>query len=94
MLNPQIFAERKFRFLFPQVSPDETAFVRWRLEKLLLGIGFEKPEITPFDWLHPSTPPALIPVIRKLGAGLEGIPLLRQFSGSIYIRAVRPAKSP
>jgi 2-polyprenyl-3-methyl-5-hydroxy-6-metoxy-1,4-benzoquinol methylase len=34
MLNPQVFAERKFRSikpLFGYVSPDETAFVRWCL---------------------------------------------------------------
>ena len=93
MLNPQVFMERKFRFLFPQVSPDETAFVRWSLRRLLLTIGFEDPKIQPFDWLHPLTPPVLIAGVRKLGAGLERIPFVQQFSGSLYIRAVRPAGS-
>ena len=37
LLNPQVFMERKFTFLrrwFWYVSPDETAFLRWRLASL------------------------------------------------------------
>lgn len=91
MLNPQIWMERKFRRLFPHVSPDETAFVRWKLCRTLREVGFEKIEILPFDWLYPSLPSALIGVAQKVGAVLEKTPLLREFSGSLYIKAVRPA---
>lgn len=58
MLNPQVWAERAFRFLpvFSYVSPDETAFVRFRLRGRLRQAGFEEITITPFDWLHPATP--------------------------------------
>lgn len=93
MLNPQVFAERHFRRLFPRVSPDETAFVRRELRKELLRHGFTAVRIIPFDWLHPSTPPAGIPTVRRLGSILERSPILREFSGSLAIRAMRPFTS-
>jgi 2-polyprenyl-3-methyl-5-hydroxy-6-metoxy-1,4-benzoquinol methylase len=89
-LNPQVWLERNFRQFFPYTSPDETAFVRWQLRRDLLGAGFEAPRITPFDWLHPSTPRLLIPCVRAIGTVLEYLPLLREFSGSLLITARRP----
>jgi 2-polyprenyl-3-methyl-5-hydroxy-6-metoxy-1,4-benzoquinol methylase len=89
MLNPQVFMERKFRQWFPNVSPDETAFVRWKLQVILLKTGFEKIRITPFDWLHPSTPAKLINIIKQLSHGLEKIPFFREFAGSLHIYACR-----
>lgn len=90
MLNPQIFCERHFRSFFPSVSPDETAFVRAKLRRQLQASGFEAIQIRPFDWLHPSTPPALIPSVSGLGSLLEKIWPLREFAGSLAIRAIRP----
>lgn len=91
MLNPQVFAERKFRRLFPHISPDETAFVRWALKNTLQKVGFSDTEITPFDWLHPAVPQSLIVSVSVIGRALEATPLLREFSGSLYIRAIRPS---
>jgi hypothetical protein len=93
MLNPQVFLERRLQFLpiFSYTSPDETAFVRWRLSRTLERHGLTDVGITPFDWLHPSTPPALIPVVRALSAFIEAVPLAREFSGSLSIRARKPA---
>lgn len=76
-LNPQVFLERTFRALPPfrsYVSPDETAFVRWRLARLLAQSGFQPIEIRPFDWLHPATPSSLIPFVSRAGAALERLP--------------------
>lgn len=93
MLNPQVFVERKVAFvrrLLPYVSPDETAFVRWKLRHLLGQNGFEDVRIVPFDWLHPATPLSMIGFIKRLGEALEKVPVLREFSGSLYIYAKRP----
>lgn len=90
MLNPQVFAERKFRNWFPHVSQDETAFVRWKLRAILQKTGFEEIEITPFDWLHPSTPVRIINIIEHLGRRLEKTAVLREFAGSLLIHARRP----
>jgi SAM-dependent methyltransferase len=92
-LNPQVFLERKLRFIRPlfwYVSPDEIAFVRWSFRRQLEDAGFDDVRITPFDWLHPATPETAIPLVRAVGRGLEAMPLAREFSGSLQISARRP----
>jgi len=90
-LNPQVFFMFKFRTLFPEVSPDENPFLRWRLQRELTASGFTSPVIKPFDWLHPSTAPALIKSVSRLGIFLEKCPVLCEFAGSLLIKAVKPA---
>lgn len=88
MLNPQIFAERTFlRKALAYVSPDETAFVRWPLAAQLHKHGFTAIKITPFDWLHPAIPAALIGTTEAIGGLFEMLPLIREFSGSLLISA-------
>ena len=89
MLNPQVFAERRFRRFFSYVSPDETAFVRWRLKSDLVHAGFEEVKITPFDWLHPAVPAMAVAAISRMGGLVERLPLVREFSGSLHIVASR-----
>lgn len=94
LLNPQVYAERRIPFLkrwMWHISPDETAFVRWRLAETLRNTGFADVEITPFDWLHPATPEWLIGAVGAAGRILEKTPLLREFAGSVLIRCRRPA---
>jgi 2-polyprenyl-3-methyl-5-hydroxy-6-metoxy-1,4-benzoquinol methylase len=91
MLNPQVFAERKLRWMFPYISPDETAFVRWALRSNLEKTGFQDIKIVPFDWLHPSVPKQLVGMVSAIGRVIERVPLLREFSGSLHIKAVRPS---
>ncbi len=90
MMNPQIFIERHLRFLFPRISPCETAFVRGSLKSYLRDAGFINISIIPFDWLHPATPRPLIHFVQYLEKILEDLPVLRAFSGSVYIRAQHP----
>ena len=91
MLNPQIYCERHFRRFFPQVSPDETAFVRMRLARTLARAGFESISIRPFDWLHPATPPALIGTVLSIGRCCEWLWPVKEFAGSLHIVARKPA---
>jgi 2-polyprenyl-3-methyl-5-hydroxy-6-metoxy-1,4-benzoquinol methylase len=92
MLNPQVYLERRFSHWerFSYASPDETAFVRWKLDGLLGQKGFVNRKLIPFDWLHPSTPPAAIRVVEALGRILEHLPVVREFAGSLHITATRP----
>ncbi|HEY3825134.1 MAG TPA: class I SAM-dependent methyltransferase, partial [Bryobacteraceae bacterium] len=92
MLNPQVYLERRFHYLpmFSYTSPDETAFVRWKLAGKLRKAGFEHITITPFDWLHPATPKALIGVVKGMGKVVEALPIAREFAGSLYINARLP----
>lgn len=93
MLNPQICLQKNIPWLKRLMgdSPDETAFVRWKLARLLLNIGFINVQVTPFDWLHPSTPRTLIPAVSLLGKLFEKTPIVREFSGSLLIQASKSA---
>ena len=95
LMNPQIYLERKFHYLpiFDYTSPDETAFIRWRLKRLLQKIGFQDIRIQLFDWLHPHTPKSLIPIVSRLGNILERSPVIREISGCLAISAARPASA-
>jgi len=92
MLNPQIMIQSHIPSLRIRMglSPDETAFFRWRMQRWLANTGFTEIHITPRDWLHPATPPSWIQGVQKLETALEGFPLIREFAGSIYITAHRP----
>lgn len=95
MLNPQVFLERHtalFGYLIKK-SPDETAFIRWSLNQQLLKHGFCDVQIVPFDFLHPLTPRYLIPIVRRVGACLEKMPLINEIAGSLYIKASKPINS-
>lgn len=93
-LNPQVFLERKLAFIRPvfwYVSPDEAAFVRWSFQAQLEKAGFVEVRIVPFDWLHPAVPGPLVSAVRGFGGLLEKLPGIREFSGSLFITARRPA---
>ncbi len=92
-LNPQIYFERRLRFLpiFSYVSPDETAFLRWTLRRQLEVVGFEDVKVTPFDWLHPYTPRHVVGFVARLGWWIEHVPGLRELSGCLHFSARRPS---
>jgi len=88
-LNPQMCLQRSIPWLRRRAgdSPDETAFVRFTLCRRLQEAGFSRITITPFDFLHPAIPPALIPFVSTVGKLLEAIPLIREAAGSLLIQA-------
>ncbi len=91
-INPQLvllFHVRGLRERFG-VSPDELAFSRWRAQRALARAGFTDVSVTPYDFLHPSTPPALIPTVTRLSLLLERVPLLREIAGSLLILGRKP----
>lgn len=91
MMNPQVFIERKFRFIgkMLQVTKGETAFFSWRIKKTLEEIGFKRVQIKYFDFLHPLTPQPLINLVVWVSEKLERLPLLNGLSGSLLITAVK-----
>jgi 2-polyprenyl-3-methyl-5-hydroxy-6-metoxy-1,4-benzoquinol methylase len=91
MLNPQIALQKNVPWIKRKLgdSPDETAFFRWPLRRLLEQTGFTDVQIDPFDFLHPKTPVLLIDWMKALGNFLEKMPLIWEFAGSLYIRAVK-----
>jgi SAM-dependent methyltransferase len=91
MMNPQIAIQKNVPAVKRRMgdSPDETAFFRWTLRRRFAALGFERIEIVPFDFLHPSVPAPFIPVAARLGSLAERLPLVREISGSLHITACR-----
>ena len=91
MLNPQIAIQKNIPWIKRKLgdSPDETAFFRWPLRQLLEQTGYRDIRIDPFDFLHPKTPVALIDPVNAFGRFLEKVPVISEFAGSLYIRAVK-----
>ena len=91
MLNPQIAMQKNIPWIKRRLgdSPDETAFFRRPLRRLLEQTGYCDVRIDPFDFLHPKTPVPLIDRLNALGRLLENVPVISEFAGSLYIRAVK-----
>ena len=87
MLNPQIFIQKNVPFIKKWLgdSPDETAIVRWSFYKRMQADGFINIKIFPYDFLHPSTPEFLIPLVKGIGNMVEKIPVLNEIAGSVII---------
>lgn len=88
-LNPQVAIQKSHPFirkLFHE-SPDETAFLKWKLRKELISNGFSEVFIENFDFLHPKTPNHLLPAMSKGTLVLEKIPILKEISGSLFLTA-------
>jgi SAM-dependent methyltransferase len=91
MLNPQIAIQKNVPWVKRKLgdSPDETAFFRWSLRRLLEQTGYRDVRIDPFDFLHPKTPVALIDSVNAFGRFLESVPVISEIAGSLYIRAIK-----
>jgi SAM-dependent methyltransferase len=91
MVNPQIAIQKNVPWVKRKLgdSPDETAFFRWPLRRLLEVTGFREVRIDPFDFLHPKTPVPLVNRLNAVGRFLESVPVISEFAGSLYIRAVK-----
>jgi 2-polyprenyl-3-methyl-5-hydroxy-6-metoxy-1,4-benzoquinol methylase len=91
MLNPQIAIQKNIPWIKRKLgdSPDETAFFRWPLARLLEQTGYRDIRIDPFDFLHPKTPTPLISRVNQFGRFLEKMPFISEFAGSLYVRAAK-----
>lgn len=87
MLNPQIAVQKNIGFIKRRMgdSPDETAFFRWKMERLLGEAGFLQISVRPFDFLHPLTPVRWLKTVERFGLVLEKCPGIRQVSGSLIL---------
>ena len=92
MLNPQIWLERKVGILrsLAGASPDETAFVRWRIKKKLTKAGYVNVTVKPHEFLHPRIPKGLIRLFQSVSEAAEGFWPINEIAGSLLIRAEKP----
>ncbi|HNQ50819.1 MAG TPA: methyltransferase domain-containing protein [Candidatus Omnitrophota bacterium] len=91
MCNPQIAVEKNIHFIGRKLqnTETETAFFRWKIFRLLREAGFTGVFVTPFDFLHPATPPHFITAVASIGAMFERVPILKEVAGSLIITGVK-----
>jgi len=80
MFSPNLETRRRYG-----QSPGEMAFVPSELRAELERAGFTVTALDHRDFLHPATPPALIPFVIGLQAVAEAMPILRTISGSLWV---------
>ena len=73
------------------VSPDEMAFTRFRAKRALRQAGYVESSVRLFDFLHPSTPAALVSGVSRAGRFLERLPLVREIAGSFLLAGRKPS---
>jgi len=91
MANPQVWTMKNIGFVARLLheAKHETAFVSRQLRRLFEREGLVVETCEPFEFLHPATPPRLIPAVRRFERILEQTPL-RAIAGSIRIAGRRP----
>ena len=73
------------------VSASEMAFTHGELKESLARHGFDAERLEHRDFLHPATPPRLIPLMKWAQSIAEHLPGLRRISGSLWTAgAYRP----
>ncbi|NEQ98919.1 MAG: class I SAM-dependent methyltransferase [Cyanothece sp. SIO2G6] len=90
LLNPQIFLQKNIPAIKRRLgdSPDEYAFTEWEIRQILKRAGFSNIRVTPYEFLHPSTPKPWILAITKLEEALSKTPL-HYIGGSLLIEATK-----
>src|ERR1019366_10480501 len=80
-ISPELIAKARGRNL----PPAQVTLCEKRFEECDAEGPFDA--ITPFDWLHPVTPQPLIGLVTAIGRAIESVPVVREFAGSLYIKA-------
>ena len=94
LLNPinkyLIFSDDLRRRRKLGVSPSEMAFRPKELRSMFEDAGYVVYDLIHRDFLHPSVPPILIPVVKVGQFLVEHAPLMRCLSRSLWIHGMRP----
>ncbi|MEA1926825.1 MAG: class I SAM-dependent methyltransferase [Candidatus Auribacterota bacterium] len=87
MLNPWVMIEKNIGWVKRRLedSEEESAFYRWRLEKLFNSYPGTEAHVVNIDFIHPLVPEFILPAVEKMSGVLEKLPLLREISGSLAI---------
>ncbi len=95
LANPQIWAERNVRAVgrWRHTTPHETAFRAPELKAMIEAAGLVVTTCEPFEFLHPATARALIPVVERVEHWLEATPA-RAIAGSVRVSGRRPDDGP
>lgn len=72
------------------MTPSEMAFYPWELKKILENAGLKIQSLKHRDFLHPSVPKPMIPLVQFGELIAENLPLIRSISGSLWVHGWKP----
>ena len=81
----------KVFFFFKQIKKKDS-LTRIDLFTLLSDAGYIKIKILPYDFLFPPIPKIFLWPMQNLSLILENLPYIRNFAGSLFVWAQKPAK--
>ena len=89
MLNPIIAVQKNISFIKKIMgdTPDETAFIKWKIKDQLRKYKYKNIEVTSFDFLHPALPEFSLPIMIPFTDFLDKIPVISEIAGSLYIKS-------
>ena len=89
MANPACFIAKKIGFFRTKLVQchESTAFFSGQLKRIFRRYGFVDIVIKPIEFVHPHTPPSLVPLSQRIGGLLERIPVIKEIAGSLFISA-------
>ena len=89
MLNPACFITKRIGFVKTKLAEcqESTAFFSGQLKKVFEQYGFADIVTKPIEFVHPRTPPRLVPLSHKISSLLERMPIIKEVAGSLFISA-------
>lgn len=91
--NPYYRVRRMFsRLMFSKKKQEKESLNRVDLFSLISEAGYIRIKILPYDFLFPPLPKFLLWPMQNLSLILENCPYIRNFAGSLFIWAQKPAE--
>lgn len=93
LLNPHVALEKLFRPIGALMgnTPDEQAFSRYQIVRVLAESGFRAVAAEPIEFVHPKTPQVFLSAAVRVSRFFERVPVVKEFAGSMQIFAQKPA---
>ncbi|HEY9787936.1 MAG TPA: glycosyltransferase [Candidatus Obscuribacterales bacterium] len=90
--NPQVFIKNQINNIKRAMGQTicERGMRQYQLMKIASQQGFTQLEILPFDIIHALTPRPLIRLLQSTAFILEHTPIVREFTGTLYIWGKKP----
>lgn len=74
-------------------APCQIGLRKYKLMRMASRQDFTEIDVIPYDIIHPLTPRALVHTLQSVAFLAEHTPLVRELSGTLYIRARKPGAS-
>jgi SAM-dependent methyltransferase len=91
--NPQAIVKSALPGRWVGNSSCHAALRKYKLMQIASSQGFIDIDVIPYDIIHPLAPRFAISALLSLAYAVEHTPLLKEFCGTLYIRAQKPGSA-